>query len=198
MTAAVLLSGGMDSIALTYWKRPSLALTIDYGQRPAAAEVDAASEVCLELAIEHEVIRIDCSHLGSGSLASTPPSVHAPVPEWWPYRNQLLITLAAMRVLDRGVSEILFGTVRGDDSHADGRPRFFKVITELLQAQEGGLLASAPAIELTTVDLIRKSGVPPSILGWAHSCHVANLACGTCRGCLKHYLTTSELGWFSY
>lgn len=39
---AILLSGGMDSIALAYWKRPEIAITIDYGQKPAAAEVVAS------------------------------------------------------------------------------------------------------------------------------------------------------------
>ncbi len=35
---AILLSGGMDSIALAYWKRPELAITINYGQKPFLAE----------------------------------------------------------------------------------------------------------------------------------------------------------------
>ena len=35
----MLLSGGMDSIAVAYWRRPSLAITIDYGQVPAAGEL---------------------------------------------------------------------------------------------------------------------------------------------------------------
>ena len=34
---ALLLSGGMDSIALAFWKRPEIAITIDYGQRAAEA-----------------------------------------------------------------------------------------------------------------------------------------------------------------
>ena len=38
MNTALLLSGGMDSIALAYWKRPDIALTIDYGQAAADAE----------------------------------------------------------------------------------------------------------------------------------------------------------------
>jgi len=36
---AILLSGGLDSIALAYWLRPQIAVTIDYGQRPARAVI---------------------------------------------------------------------------------------------------------------------------------------------------------------
>jgi 7-cyano-7-deazaguanine synthase len=40
---AVLLSGGMDSIALACWQRPEFAITVDYGQRAAATEVAVAA-----------------------------------------------------------------------------------------------------------------------------------------------------------
>jgi 7-cyano-7-deazaguanine synthase len=33
------------------------------------------------------------------------------------------------------------------------------------------------------------------VLAWAHSCHTGVLACGRCRGCVKHYETWRELGW---
>jgi 7-cyano-7-deazaguanine synthase len=198
MTTAVLLSGGMDSIALTFWKQPSLALTIDYGQRPAAAEIDAAAHVCGVLGIPHEVIRVNCSSLGSGDLAGRPPSPLAPVREWWPFRNQLLITLAAMHLLDRGVRKLFFGSVTTDSSHIDGTPQFFQSMSDTLAVQEGGVTVSAPAVEMTSVELVRAACIPAAVLAWAHSCHVANLACGECRGCLKHYETTAALGWVAY
>lgn len=45
MTTALLLSGGMDSVSIAWWLRPDVALTIDYGQKPAEAEIDAAGQV---------------------------------------------------------------------------------------------------------------------------------------------------------
>ena len=92
---ALLLSGGMDSIALAFWKRPEIAITIDYGQRAAEAEVTAARQVARELGIQHEVIAIDCTAIGSGDMAGSIALEIAPVPEWWPFRNQLLVTLYA-------------------------------------------------------------------------------------------------------
>ena len=109
MTAALLLSGGMDSTALAYWMRPQVAITIAYGQLCAAGEIDAASAVCAQLGIKHEVIRVDCSALGSGDLSDRPALAIAPVSEWWPFRNQLLITLAGMRALEYGLSDVMIG-----------------------------------------------------------------------------------------
>ena len=43
MKTALLLSGGMDSIAIAWWKRPDIALTLDYGQQAANAEIKAAT-----------------------------------------------------------------------------------------------------------------------------------------------------------
>lgn len=194
MTAALLLSGGMDSTALAYWMRPQVAITIAYGQRCAAGEIDAASAVCAQLGIKHEVIHVDCSTLGSGDLSDRPALSIAPVTEWWPFRNQLLITLAAMRALEHGISEVMIGSVRNDAAHCDGRAEFFAALSRVMEQQEGALRVSAPAIQLTSTELVRASKIPMSLLAWAHSCHVADFACGRCRGCNKHSETMSELG----
>lgn len=183
----------MDSIALAYWKRPEIAFTVDYGQTPAAAEIAAAGQISGELGIEHHIIRADCSRLGSGDMASAAPLAIAPVPEWWPYRNQLLITLAGMRAVALGVTEMLLGSVASDGLHADGRSDFFDAMDKLMGVQEGSIAIRAPALEMTTVELVQASGIPRSLLAWAHSCHTGNLACGACRGCVKHYEVTNTL-----
>lgn len=195
MKTTLLLSGGMDSVALAWWKRPDLAITIDYGQRAAEGEIQASAQVCRELQISHEVIRVDCSSLGSGDMAGLAADEAAPTSEWWPYRNQLLITLVGMRAIARGVQILFIGTVRSDgDNHVDGTQRFVNCVDELMSLQEGGLRVTAPAIELSTAELVRQAKVPAGLLSWAHSCHKANIACGDCRGCNKYRSTYLELG----
>lgn len=103
---AILLSGGMDSIALTFWKRPEAAITVDYGQACAQAEIEAAAVVSQALGCRHEIIRVDCRELGSGDLASRAAHHLAATQEWWPYRNQLLITLAAMKAIEIAAKEL--------------------------------------------------------------------------------------------
>lgn len=194
MRTALLLSGGMDSTAIAYWRKPDLAITIDYGQKPAAGEIRAACSVCAALEIPHEIIRCDLSALGSGDLAGTPPNPHAPASEWWPYRNQMLVTLAAMVCVKHQIECLEVGALRTDGFHADGRPAFVSAMSALLEMQEGALKLQAPAIELSAEELVITSGIPLEVLAWSHSCHVSDFACGTCRGCEKHYRTMRALG----
>ncbi len=194
MKTGILLSGGIDSIALAFWKKPDWAITINYGQKPAQAEIRAASKVCAELNVKHEILQIDCSCLGSGDLAGSPAIDNAPSSEWWPFRNQMLATFAGIKALPMGVEELMFGAVASDNFHADGTEQFFNHLNITMSIQEGLIKVSAPAIKLTSVELVKKSGIDLSLLGWAHSCHIGNSACGNCRGCYKHQTVMDTLG----
>lgn len=195
---ALLLSGGMDSIAVAWALRPDLAITIDYGQRPAPGELRAATAVCAALALPQRILRIDCSELGSGDLAGSEPLTSAPASDWWPFRNQLLITLASTIALQDGFERIAFGAVSGDSFHSDGTHEFFKSLAALLDLQEGRIALDTPAIGYTTAAYCRLVGVPFELLAWSHSCHTGPHACGQCRGCNKHRLTMHELGYGEY
>ena len=191
---AILLSGGLDSVALAYWRRPDIALTIDYGQRPAKAELAVAAQVSAYLGVKHEVVRVDCAALGTGLLADAPALPGSPSPEWWPFRNQMLITLALMRLAGSQVDMLMLGTVASDSLHADGTPKFYETINALVAAQEYRPRITAPAINLTTVELVERSQTPAELLLWSHSCQVDNIACGQCRGCLKRLAVLQDLG----
>lgn len=188
----LLFSGGLDSSALACWKRPDICLTVDYGQRPAVGEIAAARAVSSELGLHHEVLTVDMRALGSGSLAGKPPSELAHAEEWWPYRNQMLITLAGMRFVAEGLKEIMIGAVR-TDVHADGKARFLQSIDRLMSLQEGGVTVSAPARALHPEKLLELSGFPTSLLGLTFSCHVMEYPCGRCRGCEKHFATMARV-----
>ena len=100
-----------------------------------------------------------------------------------------------MRAVTLGVKHLMLGTVSSDASHADGTPHFVHALSSVLELQEAGLRLSAPAIGLTSIELVRRSNLDLPILCWAHSCHRANFACGTCRGCNKHREVMSGLGY---
>lgn len=192
----LLLSGGLDSTALAYMYEPDIAFNINYGQSAAEAERRAAKAVCNVLGIELVTIDIDCSELGSGDLTGKSAVDLAPESDWWPFRNQLLITLCVMKAVEFGCSKILIGTVKSDQYHTDGTPDFIRNINRLISCQEGGIEIEAPAINMTAVDLIKTSGIPFDLLAWSHSCHKTNLPCTNCRGCNKHYSTLSDLGCY--
>lgn len=182
----LLLSGGVDSTALAATARPALAVYVDYGQRPAAAERRAARAVSAALGLELVEVALDLTGLGAGLLLDEDPSPHSPSPEWWPYRNQHLATAAASVALRRGLDRVLLATVAGDgDRHADGTPEFYDALDRLLRVQEGSVGVSAPAIAETTEDLLARSGLGEDVIGWTVSCHRSDLPCGDCPGCWK-------------
>ena len=191
---AILLSGGMDSIALSYWLRPEIAITLDYGQKAAEAEIKVASHIAEILGMKHHIIRVDCSSLGSGDLVGSPPISDAPVTEWWPYRNQMLVTLALMKAIQLDVRELMVGSVKTDAQHTDGTKEFYRKLSDVVAMQEGHIKVTAPAIDMTTMELVKKSGVPENILLFAHSCHTSNQPCGKCHGCMKYMYVKNQLG----
>lgn len=190
----LLLSGGLDSTALAAWLRPDHALTIDYGHVSAVGEIAASRAVCARLDLPWSHVRVDCSALGSGLLAGTAPDPHAPVPEWWPYRNQMLVTAAAAWALPRNLTEIIVGSVATDDTHLDGTAAFYEALDGVVSLQEGGLRVRVPALRLTTTDLLRQAQLPAGVIGFTHSCHRAPVPCGLCPGCIKRSAVLDELG----
>jgi len=195
MGTALLLSGGMDSAALAWWKRPDLGIFINYGQRPAQAEGAAAKAVANAIGLPLECIDIDCSMLGSGTMAGSEALPEAPTPEWWPFRNQLLLTMAgavALRV--GGIHQIWIGSVAEDEVNRDGSAAFRDALSKLMSLQEGGLTVHAPAAHLSGAELVAVSAAPADLLGWTHSCFVSDTPCLKCRGCQKHLGVLETLG----
>ncbi|TDS52417.1 7-cyano-7-deazaguanine synthase [Myroides indicus] len=191
---AILLSGGIDSISLAYNLKPEIAYTINYGQTVAEREIYVSEYICKVLNIKHKVISVDCSSLGSGTLANKKNLKSSPSEEWWPFRNQLLITLSAMQAINDGVSEIYLASVKSDKFHTDGTKKFYDLINETVVFQEGNIKILCPTLELYSHELVQNFNVPLELISIAHSCHISNLACGKCSGCTKQLRVKYEIG----
>lgn len=190
----LLFSGGVDSTALAVLLRPEWTLTIDYGQVSALGEIRAAAAISERLGIRHEVLRADCAAVGSGLLAGREPDAAAPVAEWWPFRNQLLVTLAAAWGLEREVDELIVASVSGDSAHVDGTAEFYAAADRLLAMQEGGVRLATPALQKSSAELLLEAAVPDGLLGFTHSCHRSDFACGLCPGCSKRSEVLEAVG----
>lgn len=171
-----------------------MCLTIDYGQKAATAEIVASEQICKALQLPHAVLTAQIATVSAGDMSDQVPSQHSLHSEFWPFRNQYLVTLAAMYSIKCDCSRVLIGTVASDCRHKDGTQHFVEGMDRLLRVQEGGIGFAAPAILMTSVELVRKSSIGSSVLAWAHSCHVGKLACGRCRGCIKHSEVMQSLG----
>lgn len=194
MNTGLLLSGGIDSSALAFWKRPTVCFTVDYGHLPAQAEISAARHIASQIGSRHEILKVDCTSLGSGDLTTKPALRFAPTPEWWPFRNQMLITFCAIRALELGIEQLMIGSVRSDAVHGDGTQDFFAAMRAILACQEGALRLETPAINITSQELVSASRIPLDSLLLTHSCHTGDLACGCCRGCQRRFATFQALG----
>lgn len=189
----LLLSGGIDSICLAYALKPDIAYTIDYGQIVAAREIYVSEYVCSKLNIKHKIINVDCKHIGSGILAESKNIPQSPSDEWWPYRNQLIITLALMQGIKDGITELHLATVKSDAFHRDGTKQFYNLINKLILYQEGGISIKCESLNFYSHELALKYKVPNELLSIAHSCHKSNIACGKCSGCMKQMRVRVEL-----
>lgn len=191
----LLFSGGLDSTAIAALYRPAGALFINYGQRPALAESRAAAVIADSLDLPLHTMSLDLRPIGGGLLHGDDPMREAPSPEWWPYRNQMLVTAAAVVALREGFGHVMVGTVLGDgDRHVDGTPEFYELLNRLFRLQEGGIGVSTPGIGQTTEELVVNSGLGAETLGWTISCHRSNLPCGDCPGCWKRARVLRSVG----
>ena len=182
----MLLSGGLDSAAVAAIEGPTRALFIDYGQVPAEAEWAAAQAVARHLSLDVERLCVDVSSVGSGLLADTPQMPGAPTPEWFPFRNQFLVTIAAACAAKHGLGAVLLGVVAGDgDRHSDGTTQFVSTLDMLVRDQEGHVRVLAPQITTPARQLLVRSNLPQEVLSQTHSCHANNDPCGECPGCRR-------------
>lgn len=181
----LLFSGGVESTCLAYMLQPDLLLTVDYGQMSAVGEIRSSSYLADKFGLAHAVLTINARDLGVGELAGQKPLDTLSPPETWPFRNQFLVTVAAMRYVREGYDEIVIGTVSTDSAHADGTQNFVSAMQTVLQTQFPMLRLSAPAIDSDSLALVKASGISKDILGWTFSCYRSPVACGQCRGCLK-------------
>ncbi|MFN4249835.1 7-cyano-7-deazaguanine synthase [Deinococcus sp.] len=182
LTSAVLLiSGGMDSVALAYWKRPAAALIVNYGQKPFQRELDVSRYVCQDLKIplyQQTVLPLPAARPVDS------PEGHSS--DWVPFRNQLLITLGASLSIQFGLEAVMIGTVQTDRKFADGSPSFLAAMMALLQTQEGQLRLLAPASSLSTLELFEISGTPREVFNGVYSCTYAEQPCQRCSSCVKY------------
>ena len=182
----MLLSGGLDSSAVAALARPARALFVNYGQLPAEAERMAARAVAQHLHLDLDELNVDLAAVGSGLSTGGPQLAAAPTPEWFPFRNQHLVTVAAAHALAHNFDAVLLGTVHGDsDRHADSTPRFVSTLDTLVRHQEGEIRVLAPHINSPPHALLLRSRLPDDVITKTHSCHVANVACGECPGCIR-------------
>ena len=98
-----------------------------------------------------------------------------------------------MQSIKDDVKEIYLASVKTDNFHKDGTKNFYELINHLSVYQEGEIKVTCPTLEYYSHELIKYYNVPTELITIAHSCHISNLACGKCSGCIKQLKVRHEL-----
>ena len=217
MRAISLLSGGLDSVvATTAVAREGtveLALTFDYGQRAAPAEVRAAQAVCRALAIPHRAIELPWLAEVTGTALV---DRSAPLPElaadelddagkthasaaavWVPNRNGVFVNVAAAFAESLGCEAVVCGfNAEEGRTFPDNTPEFAAAATEALAfSTMNHVRVVSPTQDLTKAEIValgRRLGAP---LAHVWSCYEPGPEpCGRCESCLRSQRAMAEAG----
>jgi len=141
----IILSGGMDSTTLLYdfKKDIALALSFDYQSKHNKKELAFAKYHCQKLGIKHFVINLDfidkffaSSLLKSGTNI---PDGHYEDENMKstvvPFRNGIMLSIAAGIAESNGLSNIYIGNHAGDHAiYPDCRPNFINYMSDAITA----------------------------------------------------------------
>lgn len=211
----VLLSGGLDSTTALHWARNRYdkvyPLTFDYGQRHRP-EIQMASRLAKRMRLPHALLKVDLRPMGGsaltdrtlpvprlqsrGELGTTTPSTYVP------FRNGILIGLAAAWAEPRGIRDIVTGfNIIDSPSYPDTRPEFVTAMEAVLDA---GTTAAfnrntwrilAPFIDLKKSEIIRVGLALGADYAHTVSCYLGReVPCRKCSACLLRETAWEEVG----
>jgi 7-cyano-7-deazaguanine synthase len=203
-----LLSGGLDSVvATTAAAREGsveLALTFDYGQRAAPAEVRAARTVCGELSLRHRVVELPwladvtatalvdrhvaLPELAADELDDAAKTQASAAAVWVPNRNGVFINVAAAFAESLGCDAVVCGfNAEEGQTFPDNTPEFAAAASAALAYSTlNRVRVVSPTQDLTKVEIVAlglRLGAP---LADVWSCYEPGPEpCGKCESCLR-------------
>lgn len=176
----VLLSGGVDSMVLLWRASRPLGLFVDYGQRSAEKELEAATALSAKRGCALKVVRVEGLSVEAMNI-----DVGAPGPRVVHGRNLLLISLGVNAARSCGASEVWIGCHADDEKdYPDCRPEF---IESQNRSNRSAYLISvkAPLLLQSRASFIAEARFCGAMaLTWScYSPTDAGKPCGTCNSC---------------
>lgn len=203
----IILSGGLDSTTMLYDYADSiaLALSFDYGSNHNKKELAFAAYHCNQLGIEHIIIPLEFIHqyfhssLLSGAEAIPEgqyddESMRSTVV---PFRNGIMLAIAAGMAEDRRLSRILMANHSGDHAiYPDCRPEFVQALAAAVQAGTyNGVELFTPYTHWTKTDIARRGKELGIDYSKTWSCYKGGEKhCGKCGTCTERRQALQEAG----
>ena len=194
----LVLSGGMDSVTMLheYRRRIALAVTFQYGSNHNRREARCARLNCEQLGIEW--LEVDLGFMGKSfksSLLSGADSIpegryddENMRPTVVPFRNGIMLAVAAGLAESRGLKGVLLANHSGDHAiYPDCRPEFVNAMADAISAgtfKHIGLLAPYTSLTKGEIALRGKDlGVDYRL---TYSCYKGGpVHCGKCGTCVE-------------
>lgn len=198
----ILLSGGLDSLVSLGLTRETygveLALTFDYGQKSAKAEIDASEKICKFYNVEHKVIELgflrEITHTSLVSDEEVPSGeglvdgVESAKNVWVPNRNGLFLNIAGSFADSENYDYIIIGANKEEaQTFPDNTKDFVESVNKEFEfSTRKNPKVFAPLINSDKNDIV-KFAIDNSVpLELVHSCYnKGDRHCGVCESCTR-------------
>lgn len=204
----IVLSGGMDSTTMLweYRDRIALAVTFNYGSNHNEREAECARWNCSRLGIEH--IEIPLSFMGQyfkSSLLSGADAI--PSGEYdgenikstvVPFRNGIMLAVAAGLAESRGLSTVMLANHSGDHAiYPDCTPAFVNAMGRAIAAgTDAGISLWCPYTDLTKEQICQRGKELGVDYAHTYSCYRGTPRhCGTCATCVERHQALACAGY---
>jgi 7-cyano-7-deazaguanine synthase len=212
---AVLLSGGLDSTTALSWalrRRGRVrAVTFDYGQRHRV-EVRMARATCRRLGVPLTVLKIDLTQIGGSALTDDAIAIprmkrfahsrKGPPSTYVPFRNGVLLAVAAAWAEANGVREIITGfNIIDSPDYPDTRPEFVRAMERAVNLGTASAFTGArirlasPFVRMRKSEIIALGLSLGTDYASSVSCYSGGeIPCGSCSSCLLRKRAFREAG----
>ena len=170
---------------------PVLPLFVDYGQRAALWEGNAAAAVCRPLNLQPAVIRVRGLLGGLEDGPAAPGATGRAAGPYVPKRNMLLLSTAASFARLNSCDAVAIGVIRGA-AYGDQAEAFVQRAEAALSA-DGAIAVMAPLAGMDKAEVGRLAGANGVPLGETYSCDEGGGGhCGGCDGCRDRRVALAE------
>ena len=196
--AAIIVSGGMDSITMLYEYKEHIALGIsfDYGSNHNAKELPLAAMHCERLGIKHITIPLSFIHEyfksslieGSDAIPEGEYNEDNMKSTVVPFRNGIMLSIAVGIAESNGLKRIFIANHGGDHTiYPDCRPEFIDAINNASMAGTyEHLTIEAPYTDITKTDIAKHGKALGLDYSETWSCYKGEKHhCGKCGTCVE-------------
>ena len=203
----IILSGGLDSTTMLYEYKDdiALALSFDYGSNHNARELAFARLHCERLGIPHIIIPLDFIHQyfrislleGADAIPEGNYDDDNMRSTVVPFRNGIMLAIAAGMAETRGLSRIMMANHAGDHAiYPDCRQSFVDAMNQAIMAGTyEGITLFTPYTNLTKADIARHGKALGIDYSETWSCYKGGEKhCGKCGTCTERKEALREAG----